>query len=74
MQGLDNDSNFRQLVGLRLRVRSGKASKEEREAAEELGELFDIPELDTRTLDEKDAEALFWQKVEEGERARSNSQ
>ncbi len=74
MQGLDNESNFRQLVGLRLRVHSGKASKEEREAAEELGEVFDIPELDTRTLDEKDAEAQFWKLIEEGERMRSNPQ
>lgn len=73
MQGLDHESNFRQLVSLRIRVRSGKATKQEKEIAVELGDAFDVPEIDNRSLEEKDAEAKFWALVEQGERNRSKA-
>lgn len=56
---LGPDTTFCGLVGLRKRVWSGKASKEERQAAAEMGEAFDIPQPDTRTGEEKEREAAF---------------
>jgi hypothetical protein len=50
---------FTQLIGLRKRIKTGKASKEERAAAREMGEAFEVPEIDRRTLEEKEAEAEF---------------
>jgi hypothetical protein len=67
---LGADTTFCNLVSLRNRVKSGKASKEERATASEMGDLFDIPEIDTRTYDEKVQENEFLRLVEEGNRAR----
>jgi hypothetical protein len=71
MQGLDPQSNFRQLIDLRLRVKTGKASPAEIKAARELGDLFDIPEIDTRSRDQIEAEAEFWRLVDQAEQQRS---
>lgn len=60
---LGQDTTFCQLVSLRKRVKSGKASKEEREAAREMGDAFEIPELETRTLAERELEAEFMRKL-----------
>lgn len=56
---LGADTAFCNLVSLRKRVKMGRASKEERQAAKEMGSMFDIPELDDRTLEEKEREAEF---------------
>lgn len=56
---LGADTTFCNLVSLRKRIKTGKASKDERAAAREMGELFDVPDIDTRTLEEKEAEARF---------------
>jgi hypothetical protein len=56
---LGQETTFSNLIGLRKRVKSGAATKEERAAAREMGDLFDIPEPDTRTLDEKILEQEF---------------
>jgi hypothetical protein len=56
---LGQDTTFCQLIGLRKRVKTGKASKEERQAAREMGDVFDVPEMDTRTIEEKEAEREF---------------
>jgi hypothetical protein len=56
---LGADTTFSNLMGLRKRVKSGKATKEERQAAREMGELFDVPEADTRSLEEREADAEF---------------
>ena len=61
---LGADTTFCNLVSLRKRVKTGKASKEERAAAREMGEAFDVPELDERTLDEKEQEAEFMRLLE----------
>lgn len=63
---LGADTTFCQLIGLRKRVKTGKASKEERQAAEDMGDAFDIPEPDTRTLEEKEREAEFMKMVSGG--------
>lgn len=65
---LGADTAFCQLIGLRKRVKTGKASKEERRTAREMGEMFDIPELDTRTPEERDQEAEFLRLVQEGQK------
>jgi hypothetical protein len=56
---LGQDTTFCQLVGLRKRLKSGKATKEEQAAAAAMGDVIDVPEMDTRTLTEKEAEAAF---------------
>lgn len=63
---LGSETAFCNLVGLRKRVKTGQASKEERQAARELGELFDVPEPDLRTPDERDQEAEFMRLVKGG--------
>jgi hypothetical protein len=60
---LGADTAFCQLVNLRKRVKTGRATKEERRAAREMGAIFDVPELDTRTPDEREAEARFLELV-----------
>lgn len=61
---LGSETTFCQLVSLRKRIKTGKATKEERETAREMGEVFDVPEVDDRTLDEKEAEQDFLRKLE----------
>lgn len=56
---LGSETTFSSLISLRKRVKAGTATKEERAAAREMGEAFDVPEPDTRTLDEKETEAEF---------------
>jgi hypothetical protein len=63
---LGSDSTFCNLVSLRKRVKSGKATDEEYRAAQEMGDLFDVPEMDIRSTEEKERERLFMRLVEEG--------
>lgn len=56
---LGSDTVFCNLVSLRKRVKTGKASKEERSAARELGDMFLVPEIDDRTVEEIEAEREF---------------
>jgi hypothetical protein len=63
---LGADTTFCNLIGLRKRVKNGTASKEEKQAASEMGDMFDLPEPDTRTLEEKDQEAEFMRLIKVG--------
>ncbi len=63
---LGQDTTFCQLVSLRKRVKTSKASKEERRAAADIGEMFDIPDTDDLTLEEREMEARFNEIVEQG--------
>lgn len=56
---LGKDTTFCSLIGLRNRVWTGKATKEEKELAEQLGESFDVPEPDTSTMEQRQDEAEF---------------
>ncbi len=56
---LGADTAFCNLVNLRRRVKTGKATKEEKQAAREMGEMFEVPEIDDRTLEEREANAEF---------------
>ena len=56
---LGSDTAFCSLAGLRKRVKTGKASKEERQMAREMGDAFVIEEVDDRTVEEREAERAF---------------
>ena len=62
---LGSDTTFCNLVSLRSRVFSGKATKEERATANAMGEMFKLPQVDTRTLSEREAEAEFMRLIRE---------
>ena len=70
---LGSETTFCQLISLRKKIKTGKATKEERESAREIGELFDVPEVDDRSLEEKEMAAEFERKVEEAQRKRNGS-
>jgi hypothetical protein len=62
---LGESTSFCSLVGLRKRVKTGKATKEERQVAREMGAMFEVPELDTRSLAEKIQDREFVKQVQE---------
>lgn len=63
---LGSETTFCQLVGLRKRVKTGKASKEERAAAREMGAAFDLPEPENLTPEERELEAKFMRLIGKG--------
>lgn len=65
---LGADTAFCNLVGLRKRVKTGKATKEEREVASEMGEIFEVPEPDNRTLAERETDDEFLSKYRDAKR------
>lgn len=67
---LGSDTTFCNLVALRKRIKTGKATKEERQASREMGEMFELEEIDDRTLEEKEAERRFIELLEAGEAKR----
>lgn len=60
---LGADTTFCSLVSLRKRVKTGKANKSEKAAARELGEFFDVPDIDNRSLEEREKERAFMEKL-----------
>lgn len=56
-QDLGADTAFCSLINLRRRVKSGEASKEEREHALKMGEAFDLPETE-ELLDAEESENI----------------
>lgn len=67
---LGSETTFCQLVSLRQRVKSGKATKEEYRAAREMGDVFNLPEFDDRTDEEKAQADEFFRQVEEARKRR----
>lgn len=67
---LGSDTSFGHLVNLRKRVKTNKATKEERRVAQEMGDLFDLPEPDTQTTEERKREAEFFRLMEKGQKHR----
>jgi hypothetical protein len=61
---LGGETTFCSLVNLRSRVKSGKATKEEKEAARKMGDVFTLPEIDDRTPEEKQAERDFFRMID----------
>ena len=60
---LGADTAFSSIVNLRSRVKSGKATKEEKAAARDLGELFDVPENEIRSIEDIEKRDEFMSKV-----------
>jgi hypothetical protein len=60
---LGSETTFCSLISLRKRIKTGKATKEEKAAAREMGEMFIVPELDTRTMEEKELERKFLEAI-----------
>jgi hypothetical protein len=44
-------------------LKTGKATKEEREEARDTEDIIEIPEPDDRTLEEKEKERIFMQSI-----------
>ena len=65
---LGSETTFCQLVSLRKRLKDGTATEEERKMAAAMGEMIDIPELDDRTIEEKEMYEAFMAAVREGEK------
>ena len=61
---MGSETTFCQLVSLRKRVKSGEATKEERKLAREMEDIFDIPEPDNMSLEERELEQAFLQSLE----------
>jgi len=60
---IGSDTVFSNLVSLRKRIKTGRATKEERKLARELGDMFELEKIDNRTIKEKEAERIFLEKV-----------
>jgi len=50
---LGSETSFTNLVNLRKRIKDGTATKEEKDMAMKMGDIFDLPEYDRRTYEEK---------------------
>lgn len=62
-----NQNNaFGALVTLRYRLKTGKATKEEKQAARKIPDLIRLEEIDTRDLEEKKAQQRFFELVAQG--------
>lgn len=67
---MGSDTTFSNLVSLRKRVKTGKATKEERAAAREIKDIFDLPEIDNRTLEEREIDNEFVERFKRGKESR----
>jgi hypothetical protein len=56
---LGADTAFCSLVNLRRRLATGKATREEKDTANEMGDIVEVPTPDDRTIEEREAEILF---------------
>jgi hypothetical protein len=63
---LGQDTTFCQLTALRKRVKTGKATKEEIRVAQEMGQLFELPDVEDLTLEERDNGDGFMKLLGEG--------
>jgi hypothetical protein len=64
------DTTFCNLIGLRKRVKTGKASKEEKQVAQDMGSMFEVPDIDMRSLAEREADADFMEQYRQAKRER----
>lgn len=65
---LGSSTAFCQLVASRKRIHSGNATPEEKKAAREMGALFEIEQIDSRSIREKEQSIIFDKMVEEQKR------
>lgn len=60
---LSPDTTFSNLVNLRHRVKTGKATKEEREVARDLGDAFRLEDYEPLTIAEMEKKREFYRRV-----------
>ena len=68
---LGSETTFCSLIGLRKRVKTGKATKEERQVAAEMGSMFEIPDIDNRSIEEKQQDDEFMNALNRGKNDKS---
>ena len=56
---LGSETTWSHIVGLRKRLKDGSAFDEERKVADEMRDIIDIPQPDTRTIEEREQELEF---------------
>ena len=54
------DTTFSNMISLRHRIKTGKATREERRMALEIGDAFELPELNNRSIEEMELEREFF--------------
>jgi len=62
---LGNETAFWSLISLRKKLKTNKASQEERDLAREMDSVIELPEFDMRPWEEREQEAIFLRQVEE---------
>lgn len=67
---LGKDTTFSQLVTLRKRVKTGKATQEEHRAANEMGDIFRLDAVDDRSLADREEDERFEEAYREARRKR----
>lgn len=63
---LGSETTFCNLVALRKRIANGTATREERKAASDLGDLIEIEQVDNRSIEEREKEVEFMQLLNGG--------
>lgn len=71
---LGSETTFCQLTALRKRLKTGKSTKEEKEFASAHPEIVDVPDIDARSLEEKEMASEFLRKVELARSKRNGSE
>lgn len=65
-----SETTFSGIVSLRKRLNTGTATKEEKAVAIEMNDVLELPELDNRTLDERESENEFLKQVKDARNKR----
>jgi len=60
---LGSETTFCNVTGIRKRVADGTATKEEKKMVRDMPDIFDLPQPDTRTLEEREQEEEFMKLV-----------
>lgn len=63
---LGTDTSFCSLVSLRSRLKNGTATKEEKKYAAKMSSIINLEDIDTRTLEEREREREFMEKLGSG--------
>jgi hypothetical protein len=69
---MGSETTFSSIVGLRKRLKSGTATKEERALAREINDILELPELDNRTLDERESDEEFIRQIKDARNRRND--
>ncbi len=70
---LGSETTFSSLISLRKRLKTGKATKEERIVASEIREIVDLPDTTQKSLEERESEAQFLEQIRKAKERRENA-